>query len=93
MKIKYRIKDILHSGNSGKRWNAKIGKKYDIRRNSIIYEPNLLIGERANFEYCEFNEDGHYLCTTPVVAYEYVDGGGIIIETVNAIYLLERVWY
>lgn len=86
--MKYKIIDILHTGHHGPRNESKVGSKYDYRRGQII---EIDMDEYNLGDVLLFERDGlPFLFTTPFMdAYE-VDGK-FYIETMNSIYVMEKI--
>ena len=87
----YIIRDILHTGNSGRRGDPKDGYKYNCRRWSRVTLGEMIPGHSTLIFFDEPDGyDGRYIMTTPVIGYKENDEG-IIMETINSIYVLERI--
>lgn len=86
MHRKYKIIDIYHTGNSGKKDTRKTGEPYDHRKGKIftIDIANYKPGQNLIF----WEKDNPILWTSPYVR-SYEKNKRFYIETVNSVYELE----
>ena len=86
-----RIKDILYQDNGkGPYMTSKVGNKYDLRRGRCFdLDKSELISGRSYLIYF-LNAPG-WLATTPFIKLQEVNENIFHLETVNSIYVLEKL--
>lgn len=101
----YIIEDILHSGYSGVRYEPKVGKKYDFRRNRLIFFSVDFIKDSdiPTFDLYDLDDIKNALTTESksknVYCYQlkttpfkdfYEEDGYFYLRTMNSIYKLKK---